>query len=85
MVQQHGHYGQMFSGEGTMKFLYREYPGQDFNLPYTVPGQSSIMNSALSQTQGSSSICDFYPWYCYYLIIGNTNAVVNRIDKTEGL
>ena len=38
MVQQHGYYGQMFNGEGTMKLLYGEYPGQDFNFPYMAPG-----------------------------------------------
>ena len=27
---------------------------------------------------------DSYPWYYYYLIIGNANAVINRIDKAEG-
>lgn len=85
MVQQHGYYGQMFNGEGTMKLLYGEYPGQDFNFPYMAPGWSSIMNNASSQTQNSSSIYDSYPWYYYYLIIGNANAVINRIDKAEGL
>ena len=85
MVQQHGYYGQMFNGEGTMKLLYGEYPGQDFNFPYMAPGWSPIMNNASSQTQNSSSIYDSYPWYYYYLIIGNANAVINRIDKAEGL
>lgn len=32
MVQQHAYYGQNFNGEGTMKLLYGEYPGQDFNF-----------------------------------------------------
>lgn len=27
---------------------------------------------------------DSYPWYYYYLIIGNANAVIDRIDKAEG-
>ena len=84
MVQQHGYYGQMFNGEGTMKLLYGEYPGQDFNFPYMAPGWSPIMNNASSQTQNSSSIYDSYPWYYYYLIIGNANAVIDRIDKAEG-
>ena len=68
-----------------MKLLYGEYPGQDFNFPYMAPGWSPIMNNASSQTQNSSSIYDSYPWYYYYLIIGNANAVINRIDKAEGL
>ena len=41
-------------------------------------------NQSLTITQSSSSIYDSYPWYYYYLIIGNANAVINRIDKAEG-
>ena len=44
MVQQHAYYGQNFNGEGTMKLLYGEYPGQDFNFPYMAPGWSPLMN-----------------------------------------
>ena len=84
MVQQHAYYGQMFNGEGTMKVLYGEYAGQDLNFPYMSPGWSPIMNNESSQTQNSSSIYDSYPWYYYYLIIGNANAVIDRIDKAEG-
>ena len=84
MVQQHAYYGQNFNGEGTMKLLYGEYPGQDFNFPYMAPGWSPLMNNQSTITQSSSSIYDSYPWYYYYLIIGNANAVINRIDKAEG-
>ncbi len=42
------------------------------------------MNNQSTITQSSSSIYDSYPWYYYYLIIGNANAVINRIDKAEG-
>lgn len=84
MVQQHVYYGQNFNGEGTMKLLYGEYPGQDFNFPYMAPGWSPLMNNQSTITQSSSSIYDSYPWYYYYLIIGNANAVINRIDKAEG-
>ncbi len=45
MVQQHAYYGQNFNGEGTMKLLYGEYPGQDFNFPYMAPGWSPLMNN----------------------------------------
>ena len=74
MVQQHAYYGQNFNGEGTMKLLYGEYPGQDFNFPYMAPGWSPLMNNQSTITQSSSSIYDSYPWYYYYLIIGNANA-----------
>lgn len=84
MVQQHNYYGQSFNGEGTMKVLYGEYPGQDFNFPYMSPGWDVIMNHSSSQTQSTSSIYAAYPWYYYYLIIGNANTVISRIDKAEG-
>lgn len=41
------------------------------------------MNNQSTITQSSSSIYDSYPWYYYYLIIGNANAVINRIDKAK--
>jgi len=84
MVQQHSYYGQAFNGEGTMKLLYAEYSGQDFNFPYMAPGWYSIMNNASTQTQNSSSIYDAYPWYYYYLIVGNANAVIKRIGDAKG-
>lgn len=84
MVQQHGAYGQMFNGEGTMKLLYGEYPGQDLFFSYMAPGWSPIMNNEALITQNESSIYTSYPWYYYYLIIGNANAVIARVDKAEG-
>lgn len=82
MVNQHSYYGQSFNGEGTMKLLYGEYPGQDFNFPYMNPGWAPIMNGQM--TQNSSSIYDSYPWYYYYIIIGNANTILAKIDNAEG-
>ena len=82
MVNQHSYYGQMFNGEGTMKLLYGEYPGQDLNFPYMNPGWSPIMNGQF--TQNSSSIYDSYPWYYYYIIVGNANSIIAKIDAASG-
>jgi len=82
MVNQHSYYGQMFNGEGTMKLLYGEYPGQDLNFPYMNPGWAPIMNGQF--TQNSSSIYDSYPWYYYYIIVGNANSIIAKIDAAEG-
>lgn len=82
MVNQHSYYGQMFNGEGTMKLLYGEYPGQDLNFPYMNPGWAAIMNGQM--TQNSNSIYDSYPWYYYYIIVGNVNTILAKIDDAEG-
>lgn len=82
MVNQHSYYGQSFNGEGTMKLLYGEYPGQDLNFPYMNPGWAPIMNGQL--TQNSNSIYDSYPWYYYYIIVGNVNTILDKIDEAEG-
>lgn len=82
MVNQHSYYGQSFNGEGTMKLLYGEYPGQDLNFPYMNPGWAPIMNGQM--TQNSSSIYDSYPWYYYYIIVGNANTILAKIDNAEG-
>ncbi|WP_072529576.1 RagB/SusD family nutrient uptake outer membrane protein [Bacteroides ilei] len=82
MVNQHSYYGQMFNGEGTMKILYGEYPGQDLNFPYMNPGWSPIMNGQM--TNNSSSIYDSYPWYYYYIIIGNANTIIAKIENAAG-
>lgn len=82
MVNQHSYYGQSFNGEGTMKLLYGEYPGQDLNFPYMNPGWAPIMNGQM--TQNSSSIYDSYPWYYYYIIVGNANTILAKIDEATG-
>lgn len=82
MISQHGRYGQSFNGEGSMKLLYGEYPGQDLNFPYMNPGWSPIMNGTI--TTNTTSKYNDYPWYYYYLIIGNANAIITKIDNAEG-
>lgn len=82
MVSQHGYYGQSFNGEGTMKLLYGEYPGQDLNFPYMSPGWAPILNG--KYTENRTSIYGAYPWYFYYLIIGNANSIIAGIDNAKG-
>lgn len=84
MVQQHSYYGQSFNGEGTMKLLYGEYPGETFFFPYMAPGWSPLMNGESTITQSNSSVYDSYPWYYYYMLVSGANAVIGRIDAAEG-
>lgn len=82
MTMQHAYYGQGFNGEGTIMMMYGEYLGQDFQNPIYAPGWATMMNGDL--TQQNTRIYDAYPWYYYYTIIGNANAILEQIDDATG-
>ncbi len=71
---------QGFNGEGTIKMYYGNYPGNHFTV--NLPGWASIINSDFHENV--SSIYLYYPWYYYYKIIGNANAVIANIDNATG-
>lgn len=73
---------QGMNGEGTIKTWYGNYPGNDFQKS-NLTGWSSLINS--SYHERPSSIYLYYPWYYYYRIIGNANAIIVNMDniKTE--
>jgi hypothetical protein len=72
---------QGFNGEGTIKMYYGNYPGNHFFV--NLPGWASIINSDFHEN--ISSIYLYYPWYYYYMLIGNSNLVLNYIDDATGL
>lgn len=71
---------QGFNGEGTIKMYYGNYPGNHFFV--NLPGWASIINSLY--IENTTSIYLYYPWYYYYMIIGNANAIIMNIDEAEG-
>jgi starch-binding outer membrane protein, SusD/RagB family len=71
---------QGFNGEGTIKMYYGNYPGNDFFV--NLSGWSAIINSDFHEN--ITSIYCYYPWYYYYKLIGNANAVVAYIDGAAG-
>lgn len=71
---------QGFNGEGTIKMYYGNYPGNHFFV--NLPGWAAIINSTYNES--TASIYNYYPWYYYYKIIANANAIVLRIDDAEG-
>jgi len=71
---------QGFNGEGTIKMYYGNYPGNHFYV--YLSGWSNIINGEYHEN--ISSIYDYYPWYYYYMLIGNANAVIAYIDDAEG-
>lgn len=80
MCQQYLH-SQGCNGEGTIKTWYGNYPGRDFQK-CKLTGWSSIIN--LQFTERNTSKYDYYPWYYYYMIIGNANTIIDKIDAAKG-
>jgi hypothetical protein len=72
---------QGFNGEGTIKTYYANYPGNDFQK-CNLTGWSSMINSIFHER--STSVYDYYPFYYYYKLIGNANAIICNIDNAEG-
>lgn len=72
---------QGFNGEGTIKTWYGNYPGNDFQKS-NLTGWSSVINS-LYHERNTSTYC-YYPWFYYYKLIANANAVIVNIDGASG-
>jgi hypothetical protein len=71
---------QGFNGEGTIKMWYGNYPGNHFSLD--LAGWAVITNHQYNENV--SSIYLYYPWYYYYKVIANANAIIGRVDAAEG-
>lgn len=71
---------QGFNGEGTIKMYYGNYSGNNFSVP--LPGWSSVIN--LEYVGNPQSTYVIYPWFYYYTIIGNANAILANIDAAVG-
>lgn len=71
---------QGFNGEGTIKMYYGNYPGNHFYVNLT--GWAPIINS--DYHENISSIYLYYPWYYYYMLIGNANFITANIDNAKG-
>lgn len=82
MVTQYGDFGQNFSGEGTIKFLFGEYLGENFSRP-RLTGWSNVMNSVYLENSNHVSY-NGYPWFYYYELIGNANSIIASIDNAAG-
>lgn len=78
MSQQYQGFNQWFNGEGTIKTLYGNFTGNDYHRLYNNSGMAAIANG--SNSQNSSSIYDYYPWFYYYQLISNANSIIMHID-----
>ncbi|MDR2149164.1 MAG: RagB/SusD family nutrient uptake outer membrane protein [Tannerella sp.] len=73
---------QTHCGEGTIKFLHGEYMGENFTRPALASGWYTVMNGTFHEN--TTSIYAYYPWYYYYMLIGNANTVIANIDNAQG-
>lgn len=71
---------QGFNGEGTVKMYTGEYPGN--NCFVNLPGWSAVINGTMHDNK--TTIYNYYNWYYYYMLIGNTNAIILNIDDAKG-
>lgn len=71
---------QGMNGEGTIKMWYSNYPSMNFSV--NLSGWSNTINGRYLDS--TTSTYDYYPWYYYYMLIGNANSVLANIDAAEG-
>ncbi len=75
----HG-YGQWMYGEGGIKMLFGNYPGNHYEVD--LAGWSVIINGEWREINTSAFVT--YPWYFYYSIISNANAIIVNVDNAKG-
>lgn len=73
---------QGFNGEGTIKMYYGNYMGNHFTAGGMGSSWSLVMN--MDFLANPTSTYTFYPWYYYYMIITNANAIIANIDNASG-
>ncbi|MDE5610532.1 MAG: RagB/SusD family nutrient uptake outer membrane protein [Odoribacter sp.] len=76
------HSSQALFGEGTIKVFYGDYPGNDFQ-PSSYTSYAAVTNGNFYEN--NTHFINYYPWYYYYKLIGNANAVICHIDDAQGL
>jgi len=82
MVSQYNGYGQIFCGEGTIKYVFGEYLGENFSRPGAASGSYNLMNG--EYIDNDNATYNDYPWFYYYMLIGNANELLANIDNAEG-
>lgn len=78
MTRQYASQG--MNGEGAIKLLYGNYPGNHFYRK--LPGWASVIN--LSDLHNNNNYYGNYAWYYYYKLISNANEFIHRIDGAIG-
>lgn len=71
---------QGYNGEGTIKLYYGEYQGD--GLVVNLPGWANVINSLYQNNP--NNMYTYYPWFYYYKIIDNANAILENVDDAQG-
>lgn len=72
---------QGYNGEGTIKIFYGNYAGNDYQKS-NLTGWSNTINSKYHERATTNQ--DVFPWFYYYKLISNANAVIMNIDAASG-
>lgn len=73
---------QGMNGEGTIKSWYANFTGNDFQK-CNQTGWANMWN-ATYYLERNTSTYTYYPWFYYYKLIGNANAIILNIDEAVG-
>ena len=71
-----------FGGEGSIKMLYGNWMGNHF-----VCSNKDAFDALFKGTNymsNTGSIYCYYPWWSYYMLIGNANMIVAHISEASG-
>ena len=72
---------QGYNGEGTIRLYFGDYPGESMYVA-NLTGWANTINGEYHAN--ATDTRTYYAWYYYYMIIGNANAVLEKIDDAEG-
>ena len=72
-----------FNGEGAIKMIYGNWMGNHF-VCSNRDGYAALFKGT-NYVSNTSSVYCYYPWWYYYMVIGNANSVVTHIQEAAGL
>lgn len=72
---------QGYNGEATISLWYGDYKSSDAQYSNATSYLSVICSN---HNELATSDYTYYPWYYYYRLIGNANAIITDGDKAEG-
>ena len=73
---------QDFNGEGAIKLIYGNWMGNHF--VFTNRDAYAPLFKGTNYMGNVTSIYCYYPWWYYYMVIGNANTIVVNIDAATG-
>lgn len=71
-----------FNGEGTIKMIYGNWMGNHFVC--SNKDGFGVLFKGTGYMSNTTSIYCYYPWWYYYIMIGNANSIVVHIGEASG-